>query len=110
MRFIFRISWIVFLVITVIFLAGFVTTNHRQIEILFWPINTTATGEIWMFILGAFGLGLIAGAVVFWLHSLRLRARLWSKERRINELQTRIERTEQSDDDNNLPERYGQSV
>jgi len=110
MRFISRIAWVVFLVITVVFLAGFVTTNHTKIEILFWPLNTTATAEIWMFVLGAFGLGLIAGAIVFWFHSLSLRARLWSKDRRINELQARIEAAAQSDDDNTSPERYGQSV
>ena len=107
MRFISRLGWIVFLIITIVFLAGFVTQNHTQIVLQFWPSEVTVEGEAWMFVLGAFGLGMILGALIFWLHSLRLKAHLWSKTRQIAELQTRIAASEQSDDDNSLPERYG---
>ena len=110
MRFISRMGWVVFLVVTVVFLAGFVTTNHKKVDILLWPLPTTATGEVWMFVLGAFGLGLIAGAVVFWLRSLSLRAQLWSKQRRISELQAQLDKTKQSDDDNSPAEGYGRSA
>lgn len=110
MRFISRLVWIALLIITVIFLAGFVIKNDAQLQVLFWPTQIVITGEVWMFVLGAFGLGTIAGALIFWLHSLSLKARLWSKTRRIAELETHIKTSEQTDDDNTLPERYGQSV
>ena len=107
MRFISRLGWIIFLIITIVFLAGFVTQNHTQIALQFWPSQVTVKGEAWMFVLGAFGLGMILGALIFWLHSLRLKAHLWSKTRQIAELQTRIAASEQSDDDNTPSERYG---
>ena len=107
MRFISRLGWIVFLIITIVFLAGFVTQNHNQIALQFWPSQVTAEGEVWMFVLGAFGLGMIVGAMIFWLHGLRLKARLWSSTRKLAELQARVAASEQSDDDNSLPERYG---
>ena len=107
MRFITRLGWIVFLITTIVFLAGFVTHNHAQITLQFWPAQTTAEAELWMFVLGAFGLGMVVGALIFWLHGLRLKARLWSSTRQIAELNARIEASAQSDDDNRLPERYG---
>ena len=110
MRFISRLGWIALLSLTVVFLAGFVTTNNTQITVLFWPARLVAEGEVWMFVLGAFGAGTVAGALIFWLHCLSLRARLWSKARRIAELESQIEKSVQSEDDNLLPDRYGQSV
>ena len=110
MRFIARMGWVVLLVLSVVFLAGFVVTNHEDIELLLWPFSITVTAEVWMFVLGAFALGLMAGALIFWLRGLSLRARLWTKERQINELQARLDRTEQSDDDNSIAEEYGRPV
>ncbi|HCD63515.1 MAG: LapA family protein [Candidatus Puniceispirillaceae bacterium] len=107
MRFISRLGWLFFLIITIVFLAGFVTHNHTQIALQFWPAQATAEGEVWVFVLGAFGLGMVIGAMIFWLHGLRLKARLWSSTRQIAELNARIEASAQSDDDNSLPERYG---
>ena len=110
MRFILRLSWIIFLVLTLVFLAGFVTANHTQTSLLLWPTQMTISGEVWMFVLGAFGLGVIVGASLFWLRSLSLRASLWSKTRQIAELESRIEAAAQSDNDNSLPDRYGRFV
>ena len=110
MRFISRLGWIIFMIATIVSLAGFVTTNHATITLQFWPTPMSVHGEVWMFVLGAFGLGVVVGAVIFWLHSLSLKARLWSKTRQIADLEARLKASAQSEDDNTLPERYGQSV
>ena len=51
--------------------------------------------EIWIFLLATFGLGTITGATIFWLQTLSLKARLWSKAKQLSELEAHIEETEQ---------------
>ena len=110
MRFINRTCWIALLVITGVTLAGFVTSNQGLISIHFWPASIILQAEIWVFILSAFGLGMFSGAGVFWLQSLSLKARLWSKAKQISELETRIEETEQQLDNKRLSSSYGQQA
>ena len=110
MRFITRMYWATLLVITVVMLAGFVTSNQGSIAIRFWPAKMIVRAEIWVFVLGAFGLGMITGATVFWFQSLSLKARLWSKAKQISELENRIEETEQQLDDKRFVGGYSQKV
>ena len=95
MRFITRTFWLGLIVITGITIAGFVTSNHDLISIRFWPTQNIIQAEIWVFVLGSFGLGTITGATIFWLQSLSLKAHLWSKTKQISELEVRIEDSEQ---------------
>ena len=107
MRFIIRICWLGLTVITGVILAGFVTSNQTPISVHFWPTQTLMQAEIWVFVLGTFVLGIIVGALIFWLQSLSLKARLWSKAKYITALEARIEETEQQLDDKYLSGGYG---
>ena len=107
MRFIIRMSWLALLVITGIMLSGFVTSNQHLISIRLWPTRAIMQAEIWVFVLATFGLGTITGATIFWFQNLSLKARLWSKAKRIAELEAQIEETEQQLDDKRLSGDYG---
>ena len=95
MRLITRMCWLTLLVITGVILAGFVTANQSLISIRFWPTHAILRAEIWVFMLATFGLGTITGATIFWLQTLSLKARLWSKAKQLSELEAHIEETEQ---------------
>ena len=107
MRLITRMCWLALLVITGVILAGFVTSNQGLISIRFWPTHIILRLEIWVFVLATFGLGTITGATIFWFQNLSLKARLWSKAKRISDLEAQIEETEQQLDDKRLSGDYG---
>ena len=102
-----RTCWLTLLVITGVILAGFVTSNQALISIRFWPTHTILRAEIWVFVLATFGLGTITGATIFWLQTLSLKARLWSKAKQLSELETHIEETKQELNDKRLSGYYG---
>ena len=108
MRLITRMCWLALLVITGIFLAGFVTSNQGLISIRFWPTHVIMRAEIWVFVLATFGLGTITGATIFWFQNLSLKARLWSKAKQLSELEARIEETEYQLDKKRSSSDYGQ--
>ena len=110
MRLIIRMCWLTLLVITGVILAGFVTSNQDLISIRFWPTHAILRAEIWVFMLATFGLGTITGATIFWFQTLSLKARLWSKAKRISDLEAHIEETEQQVDDKRLSDSYGQQA
>ena len=110
MRLITRMCWLALLVITVVILAGFVTSNQGLISIRFWPAHAILRAEIWVFVLATFGLGTITGATIFWFQTLSLKARLWSKAKQISELEAHIEETEQQLDDKRISRSYGHEV
>ena len=110
MRLITRMCWLTLLVITGVILAGFVTSNQGLISIRFWPTHAIMRAEIWVFVLATFGLGTITGATIFWFQNLSLKARLWSKAKRISELEAQIEETEQQADDKRLSGDYGEQA
>ena len=107
MRLIIRMCWLTLLVITGVILAGFVTSNQDLISIRFWPTHAIMRAEIWVFVLATFGLGTITGATIFWLKTLSLKARLWSKAKQLSELEAHIEETEQQLDDQRSLDHYG---
>ena len=94
MHLITRMCWFTLLIITGVILAGFVTANQSLISIRFWPTHAILRAEIWVFMLATFGLGTITGATIFWLQTLSLKARLWSKAKQLSELEAHIEETE----------------
>ena len=102
-----RTCWLTLLVITGIILAGFVTSNQDIISIRFWPTHAILRAEIWVFMLATFGLGTITGATIFWLQTLSLKARLWSKAKQLSELEAHIEETEQQLNDQRPSGHYG---
>lgn len=110
MRFINRICWLALLVISGVVLSGFVISNQVLIAVHFWPATIKVHAEIWVFVLSAFGLGIITGAAVFWFKSLGLKARLWSKAKYISELEARIDETEQQLDDKDLQNDHNPQV
>ena len=107
MRLITRTCWLTLLVITGVMLAGFVTSNQDLISIRFWPTHNILRAKIWVFMLAAFGLGTITGATIFWLQTLSLKARLWSKAKQLSELEAHIEETEQQINDQRPSDHYG---
>ena len=107
MRLITRMCWLTLLVITGVILAGFVTSNQGLISIRFWPTHAILRAEIWVFMLATFGLGTITGATIFWLQTLSLKARLWSKAKQLSELEAHIEETEQQLNDQRSSGHYG---
>ena len=107
MRLITRMCWLALLVITVVILAGFVTSNQGLISIRFWPTHAIMRAEIWVFMLATFGLGTITGATIFWFQTLSLKARLWSKAKQLSELEAHIEETEQQLNDQRSSDHYG---
>ena len=107
MRLISRVCWLTLLVVTGVILAGFVTSNQGLISIRFWPTHAIMHAEIWFFSLATFGLGTITGATIFWFQILSLKARLWSKAKRLSELQAHIEETEQQLNDQHSSGHYG---
>ena len=110
MRLITRMCWLTLLVITGVILAGFVTSNQGLISIRFWPTHAILRAEVWVFVLATFGLGTITGATIFWLQTLSLKARLWSKAKQLSELEARIEETEKQLNDNRLSGDYSYEV
>ena len=102
-----RMCWLTLLVITGVILAGFVTSNQDLISIRFWPTHAILRAEIWVFMLATFGLGTITGATIFWFQTLSLKARLWSKAKKLSELEARIEETEQQLNDQRSSGHYG---
>ena len=102
-----RMCWLTLLVITGVILAGFVTSNQGLISIRFWPTHAILRAEIWVFMLATFGLGTITGATIFWLQTLSLKARLWSKAKQLSELEAHIEETEEQLNDQRPSGRYG---
>ena len=107
MRLITRMCWLALLVITAVTLAGFVTSNQGLISIRFWPTHAIMSAEIWVFVLATFGLGTITGATIFWFQTLSLKARLWSKAKKLSELEAQIEETEQQLNDQHLSGHFG---
>ena len=108
MRFITRICWLMLLVITGMMVAGFVTSNQGLITIRFWPGAIMLQAEIWIFMLSGFGFGVATGAGVFWFQNLGLKARLWSKAKKISELEARIKEADKQFDDERLTRGYSQ--
>ena len=102
-----RTCWLTLLVITGVMLAGFVTSNQDLISIRFWPTHNILRAKIWVFMLATFGLGTITGATIFWLQTLSLKARLWSKAKQLSELEAHIEETEQQLNDQRSSDHYG---
>ena len=102
-----RTCWLTLLVITCVFLAGFVTSNQGLISIRFWPTHAIMRAEIWVFVLATFGLGTITGATIFWFQTLSLKARLWSKAKKLSELEAKLEETEQQLNDQRSSGQYG---
>ena len=102
-----RTCWLTLLVITGVMLAGFVTSNQDLISIRFWPTHNILRAKIWVFMLATFGLGTITGATIFWLQTLSLKARLWSKAKELSELEAHIEETEQQLSDQRPSGHYG---
>ena len=102
-----RMCWLTLLGITGVILAGFVTSNQDLISIRFWPTRAILRAEIWVFMLATFGLGTITGATIFWLQTLSLKARLWSKAKELSELEAHIEETEQQLSDQRPSGHYG---
>ena len=107
MRLITRMCSLTLLVITGVIMAGFVTSNQGLISIRFWPTHTILRAEIWVFVLATFGLGTITGATIFWFQTLSLKARLWSKAKKLSELEAQIEETEQQLNDQHLSGHFG---
>ena len=107
MRLITHMCWLALLVITGVTLAGFVTSNQGLISIRFWPTQAIMLAETWVFVLATFGLGTITGATIFWLQTLSLKARLWSKAKQLSELEAHIEETEQQLNDQRSSGHYG---
>ena len=107
MRLITRMCWLTLLVITGVILSGFVTSNQNLISIRLWPTHAILRAEVWVFVLATFGLGTITGATVFWFQALSLKARLWSKTKRLSELEAHIEETEQQLNDQSSSVHYG---
>ena len=110
MRFITRIFWLALIIVTGVMLSGFVTSNQNLIAIILWPTTIMLRAEIWVFVLSAFGLGMITGAGIFWFQGLGLKARLWSKAKQISILQARIEETEKQLDDKHASGGYEQQA
>ena len=102
-----RMCWLTLLVITGVILAGFVTSNQGLISIRFWPTHAILLAETWVLVLATFGLGTITGATIFWLQTLSLKARLWSKAKQLSELEAHIEETEQQLNDQRSSGHYG---
>ena len=75
-------------------IAAFVVVNNAPTSLRLWPSDLTVTGEIWVFILGAFATGLLVGATFIWTSVIGLRARLWARDRQLASLTSALQEAE----------------
>jgi uncharacterized integral membrane protein len=64
-----------------VLLAMFVALNKHQMQLFLWPSAPALQIETWLVMLMALALGVLAGAGLFWVRVLALKAQIWRLNR-----------------------------
>lgn len=80
-------------------IAAFVIVNNVPTSLHLWPSGLTLTAEIWVFVLGAFAVGMLMGGVFIWASVIRLRTRLWARDRQLASLTAALQEAEKRSDE-----------
>jgi uncharacterized membrane protein YciS (DUF1049 family) len=101
MRFIGRLLWLLIIVFTVIISMAFATSNDSTTTLYLWPFTAGLTMPVWLSVLGALGIGILAGGFIAWLSSLAIRTRSWrlhhklkKAEKRANDVEIKLAEAE----------------
>jgi uncharacterized integral membrane protein len=81
-----RLSWIATLFFGVV-LSVFSVANHTPVSIDFWPLPMGVDLPLFAVALGMLALGIMVGALLFWVQMLRWRLRARRLERRLDDMQ-----------------------
>ena len=104
MRLIRRLAFLGFFVIACGLITAFVVVNNSPVTIYLWPLDIILSAEIWVFILGAFAIGMLFGGLFIWINLLGLRTRLWARDRQIIRLSAALETAENKSEEPLLSE------
>ena len=85
-----RLSIIVTLPLTAAFVV-FAIANREPVMVNFWPFGITLEMPLFMLALGLLALGALFGGLLMWIPLLRWRARARARERRVAELESRLD-------------------
>ena len=84
------ISWIIGLPIAVLAII-FAVSNRGGVLVDLWPLPWEVTLPLYLLVLGALGIGLLAGAVIAWMSAGTTRARARREHRRANRLEVELD-------------------
>jgi uncharacterized integral membrane protein len=82
-----RLSWIATFFFGVV-LSVFSVVNHAPVSIDLWPLPLGIDLPLFVVALGMLALGIIVGAMLFWVQMVRWRLRAKRLERRLGDLQS----------------------
>ena len=99
MRLLKRLATFCIFVLACGLIAAFVVVNNAPASVYLWPSNLTITAEIWVFILGAFAVGMLVGGAFIWASVIGLRARLWARDRQLASLTAALQEAEKRSDE-----------
>lgn len=83
------IAWLIGLPVAIVAIT-FAVINRQVVTIDLWPLPWTASLPLFLMVLGALGLGMVAGGVIVWVSGGRTRARARAEHRRANRLDHRV--------------------
>ena len=95
MRYLGRLLWLVFTIITVVFAMAFATSNSEALTLYLWPFQSSVTGPVWLFVLGGFGLGTLFGGLAVWLSFIAIRTRHWRLQKKMLKTERRASEAEE---------------
>ncbi len=81
-----RLSWIATVFFGVV-LSVFSVANHAPVSIDLWPLPLGVDLPLFAVALGMLALGIMVGALMFWVQMLRWRLRARRLERRLDDMQ-----------------------
>ncbi len=90
-----RRAWAIAVVPLAVVLTVFAIANRHEATVDLWPMPMTATVPVFLLTLGALGLGLLLGAILFWIPLASWRSRARRREKRIAELEAALEQSNQ---------------
>lgn len=93
-----RLSIIITLPLTILFVV-FAIANRQSVTVNFWPFGIALDMPLFMLALGLLACGAVVGGLLTWFPLLRWRARAKSRERRVAELESRLEQARSSVDE-----------
>ncbi|CCG08815.1 lipopolysaccharide assembly protein LapA domain-containing protein [Pararhodospirillum photometricum] len=73
--------------------AVFAVNNRAVAEVSLWPTPFTVDLPVYLLVLGALAVGLIAGAFMMWTNAVALRVRLHNRDLEIRSLKRDLDRT-----------------
>lgn len=88
--------WTIVTIPLAIVLIVFAVANGQEATVSLWPLHILVSLPVFLLTLGSFALGLLVGAILFWIPLTHWRTRARRREKRVVELEGQMEQLDKT--------------